>query len=218
MHIVHKLISDSYSYCRICSLQVSRGSPAPAPWRAVRVRGSGSSDVTGNIQSWKLRLRPETESQSPDIAGRVTSDQDHLNCDVRLLDARWNAEMQTVLWENVRKGLNKQLWKVHCTVRRSERLPKVKLVITSLIDEYRQVCFDFQVFENPMKTEECQNRLKDYFFPSSNLRKKRLSSQMSRIESGVSQILGQLWRRYTQTYPNFDSSIKLTNRFVLIRE
>ena len=27
----------------------------------------------------------------------------------------------------------------------------------SLIDEYRQVCFDFQVFENPMKTEECQN-------------------------------------------------------------
>ena len=49
-------------------------------------------------------------------------------------------------------------------------MPKVKLVITSLIDEYRQVCFDFQVFENPMKTEECQNRLKEYFFPSSNSR------------------------------------------------
>ena len=34
----------------------------------------------------------------------------------------------------------------------------------SLIDEYRQVCFDFQVLENPMKTEECQNRLKILLF------------------------------------------------------
>ena len=34
----------------------------------------------------------------------------------------------------------------------------------SLIDEYRQVCFDFQVLENPMKTEECQNWLKILLF------------------------------------------------------
>ena len=133
------------------------GSEAPAPltWRGI-----------SSHENWDWGLRPRVSHQTspgewPVI--RITGDIRKLWCETR-------GEMQTVLWENVRKGLNKQLWKVHCTVRRSERLPKVKLVITSLIDEYRQVCFDFQVFENPMKTEECQNRLKEYFFPSSNSR------------------------------------------------
>ena len=206
MHIVHHHVSDSYSFCKICSLQqVSKealrlrlrdgrwGSEAPAPltWRGI-----------SSHENWDWGLRPRVSHQTSPGEWSVI----RISWATRKLWCETRGEMQTVLWENVRKGLNKQLWKVHCTVRRSE------IAESQTCDNFfdRWISSGLFWFLSIWKSNENRRmpkQAKRILLSFLQFLDKILSSRTLRIESGESQILSHLWRRYTQTYANFFSSI-----------
>ena len=145
-------VSAGNVHCRLCIIISAvcrcQDQEAPAPWGAARLRGPAPAPVTLTLrgisshENWDWGLGPG--SQSPDIPGQGSG-----QSSPRLCDVRRSVKCKEFTRRKCEKWLNKQLWKVHCW--EVKQIAESQNCDNSLIDEYRKVCFHFQVVKNQWK-------------------------------------------------------------------